>query len=188
MARPKRKSAPAKGPQPRFRKGWEIKKHGKPTGKCKPGFWYVYLDGKRHSLGILEQTETDAGREAAQEALECFLPQHEEAKQEEAQRRQQAGADRQDPRLGYLCQRKIDEFARRVASGAGSDGHLYNLRRYSFDFVTGHSARRGKDGQFVKGRRYHAGFGGLRFSQFKRSHIKQWLDAHDGWKSAHTKR
>jgi hypothetical protein len=184
MARPKRKSAPNKGPKPRYRKGWEVKA----TGKRKPGFWYVFLDGKRHSLGIVEQNETGAGRAAAQEALERFLPQYEQGKRDASQRQREAQSELQDPRLGYLCQRKIDQFRKRVTIGDGSAGHLHNLEKYLFDFVTGYSARKGQDGQFVKGKYHHAGFGGLRFSQFKRSHIKKWLDAHPGWKSSGTKR
>lgn len=187
MPRPKRKSAP-NGPKPRFRHGWDIKSDGRPTGKRKPGFWYVYLDGKKHSLGIIEEAETEAGRLAAEEALKRFLPEYQKAKQDEALRQQQLRADRQDPRLGYLCQRKIEHFRNRVAADDGSAGHLHNLKRYLFDFVTGYSPRKGKNGETVKGKHYHSGFGSLRFSEFRRSHIKHWLDAHAGWKSSCTKR
>lgn len=188
MARRKRKPAPTKGPKPRFRKGWEIKKEGKPTGLRKSGFWYVFLDGKKHSLGITEEFQTEAGRARAELALEQFLARYEQDKREAAERCEAIHADLQDPRLGYLCQRKIEDFHKRVADGDGSRGHLWNLQRYLFDFVTGCAPLKGKDGELVKGKRHHAGFGAMRFSRFKRSHIKQWLDAHPGWKSSGTRR
>ena len=154
----------------RYRRPWEVKKNGKPTGRSKGGCYYLNY-GRQIRLISAQEESPELEAEAWKKRAALLAGQTDVA------------ATGSEMTVAEACAFAIEQKAKTLDAGS-----LPLIKKAACDFCTGYTtlrAMRERDGKYKRGGKV---YGNLKVSQLKKYMIADWLGDHPGWQAGSTQR